>query len=82
MDQQFRQRRRNDRSCVPPPGEQEQPYDLWPVLDQITNGNGYYFFDLDLTPKEAQSLGYPLDAPVLYSSQRHQTLERSQFHVN
>ena len=32
--------------------------DLPYVLDQIRNG-GYYFFDLLLTPQEAESLGYP-----------------------
>jgi hypothetical protein len=46
------------------------------VLDQITNG-GYYFFDLELTVKEAESLGYcRLNAPVLYSSQRPSPIRR------
>ena len=38
--------------------KQEPPPDLRRVLDQITNGTGYYFFDLDLTSEEAESLGY------------------------
>jgi hypothetical protein len=31
--------------------------DVRSVLNQVRNG-GYYFFDLDLTPKEAESLGW------------------------
>jgi hypothetical protein len=48
--------------------KQEQPPDLRRVLNQITNGTGYYFFDLDLTSEEAESLGYPM----LSLSEKHQ----------
>jgi len=33
------------------------------ILDQIRDG-GYYFFDLDLTAKEAKTLGFPYDASI------------------
>jgi len=44
--------------------KQEQPSDVRRVLDQITNGIDCYFFDLDLTTKEAKSLGFPYDASI------------------
>ena len=52
--------------------------DLRPVLDQIRNG-GYYFFDLHLTPQEAESLGYLPDASIP-NPQRRPTLDGSQLH--
>jgi hypothetical protein len=58
--------------------KQEPPPDLRRVLNQITNGSGYYFFDLDLTSEEAESLGYPRDESVS-TTQRHPTLDTSQF---
>jgi hypothetical protein len=59
--------------------KQKRSDDVHNVLHQITNG-GYYFFDLDLTDKEAESLGYPrIDAPVSYPSQSHPTLDSSRF---
>jgi hypothetical protein len=59
--------------------KQNRPDDLHRVLHQSTNG-GYYFFDLDLTAEEAESLGYrPIDAPILYSSQGHLTFDSSRF---
>ena len=53
--------------------KQEPPPDLRRVLNQITNGSGYYFFDLDLTSEEAESLGYPPDP----STSSSQGIERS-----
>lgn len=39
--------------------KQKQAYDLGRVLAHIRSGSGCYFFDLELTAKEAESLGYP-----------------------
>jgi hypothetical protein len=59
--------------------KQKRSDDVHNVLHQITNG-GYYFFDLDLTAEEAESLGYrPIDAPILYSTQGHLTFDSSRF---
>jgi hypothetical protein len=58
--------------------KREPPPDLRRVLNQITNGSGYYFFDLDLTSEEAESLGYP-HAPPIPTSQgiEHSTVFNS-----
>src|SRR6516225_580357 len=42
---------------------QKRPDDLRHVLDRVRNGS-YYFFDLDLTAEEAESLGFPFDASI------------------
>jgi hypothetical protein len=59
--------------------KQKQPDGLNRVLNQIKNG-GYYFFDLDLTAKEAAFLGYPnINAPILNRSQRSPTLTSAHY---
>jgi hypothetical protein len=59
--------------------KQWRPYDLRRVIDQIRVG-GYYFFDLDLTAEEAESLGFPRTSkPVLHSSQMRPTCDSSRF---
>ena len=56
-------------------------YDLWRVIDQIRVGGSYYFFDLDLTAKEAESLGLPHTSKplLLHSSQMRPNRDRSRF---
>ena len=56
-------------------------YDLPRVIDQIRVGGSYYFFDLDLTAKEAESLGLPHTSKplLLHSSQMRPNRDRSRF---